>query len=233
MEYQGIVKGKFLSRPNRFIAEVEVNGSLERAHVKNIGRCRELLIEGVPVYLEDFNGRMGSRKMRYSLIGVEKSGLMINMDSQAPNKVVEEALECGKIKLQGIDEIKLVKREVKFGNSRFDFYIEGTKGEKAFIEVKGVTLESEGHTYFPDAPTERGLKHIYELIEVTKEGLLGFVIFVIQINGVLDFSPNYETHPEFGKALVEARNNGVEIYAYDCIVGESSLEIDKKIPVSL
>ena len=168
MRYEKIIKAVFIERPNRFIAICRVGNEAIKVHVKNTGRCRELLITGAVVYLEDFEGRMGSRKMRYSLIGVEKVTeggiLMINMDSQAPNKAVSEALSDGTIKLPGMEESLSVKAEKTFGHSRFDFYAEDDGGHKAFIEVKGVTLEDSGIASFPDAPTERGVKHVRELI---------------------------------------------------------------------
>ena len=171
MKYENICKGNFIARPNRFIAEVLIDEKKERAHVKNTGRCRELLIPGAEVYLEDFDGRMGTRKMRYSLIGVKKGEVLVNMDSQAPNKVCEEALLNGTLQLAGLGKLSLVKREKTFGDSRFDFYVEDEEGRKGWLEVKGVTLEEDGVARFPDAPTERGVKHVYELCKAVKEGL--------------------------------------------------------------
>ncbi|MBR3756196.1 MAG: DNA/RNA nuclease SfsA, partial [Firmicutes bacterium] len=169
MKYDNICKGKFIERPNRFIAIVEIDGKIEKAHVKNTGRCRELLVPGTTVYLEDFDGRMGTRKMRYSLIGVEKGEILINMDSQAPNKVCEEALRSGLLQLPGVETLADVKREQTYGKSRFDFRVESIEGEIGWLEVKGVTLEENGVTRFPDAPTERGVKHIEELIRAVKD----------------------------------------------------------------
>ena len=167
MKYEKIIKGKFKDRPNRFIAMVEVDGEAQKSHVKNTGRCKELLVSDATVYLEDFDGRMGTRKMRYSLIGVEKKTkqgiIMINMDSQAPNKVVKEALISGKINLPGMDELVEIKAEYVYGDSRLDFYVKDQSGKEGFIEVKGVTLENNGVASFPDAPTERGIKHLKEL----------------------------------------------------------------------
>ncbi len=172
-----------MERPNRFVAICRVGNETLRVHVKNTGRCRELLIPGVTVYLEDFKGRMGSRKMRYSLIGVEKvtegDTLMINMDSQAPNKAVSEALSDGTIKLPDMVDSLSVKAEKTFGDSRFDFYAEDEHGHKAFIEVKGVTLEHEGIANFPDAPTQRGVKHIKELIRAAESGYNAYIVFII------------------------------------------------------
>ena len=159
MKYENMVKGKFVARPNRFIAEIIIGEERVRAHVKNTGRCRELLVPGAEVYLEDFDGRMGTRKMRYSLIAVVKAGNIFNIDSQAPNKICEEGLLSGHIRIPGMDRITLVQREKTFGDSRLDFYVEDVCGRKGWIEVKGVTLEEDGVARFPDAPTERGLKH--------------------------------------------------------------------------
>lgn len=254
MKYDKIVEAKFIVRENRFVARVELpGGEISRTHVKNTGRCKELLLPGSKVYLEDFAGRMGSRKMRYSLIAVEKEigvrgrpgggKLLINMDSQAPNKVVQEALANGRLVLPGLgDGAKplMIRPETRFGDSRFDFYVErscdgGGKHEmhKAFIEVKGVTLEENGHARFPDAPTERGVKHINELIRAREEGYGAYIIFVVQMEGMKDVSPNYETHPQFGEALAKATDAGVKILAYDCSVSPDSLELNKQIRFNL
>ena len=167
MRYERIAEGKFIERSNRFVAKVEIDGKTETVHVKNTGRCRELLQTGATVYLEDFQGRMGSRKMRYSLVAVDKvtdRGVMtVNMDSQAPNKVTLEALKEGRIPLEGMGNLTLIRPETKYGDSRFDFYLEDDLGNRAFVEVKGVTLEYDGHASFPDAPTERGARHVREL----------------------------------------------------------------------
>lgn len=254
MKYAKIVKAKFIERENRFVARVELpaagaassdeinSGEVVRVHVKNTGRCRELLLHGSTVYLEDFEGRMGSRRMRYSLVAVEKDAtLLINMDSQAPNKVVQEALADGRIRLPGLTSepgLTLIKPEAKYGNSRFDFYVEREKSEKgeaesepsrAFIEVKGVTLEEDGHARFPDAPTERGVKHINELIKAKQEGYGAYIIFVVQMEGMKDVAPNDETHPAFGETLAKASEAGVNILAYDCRVTPDSLNINGQI----
>lgn len=231
MRYEKVCKGKFVERPNRFIAKVIIDGHEETVHVKNTGRCRELLVPGAVVYMEDFDGRMGKRKMRYSLIAVEKGSLLINMDSQAPNRVVEEALEDGRIKLPGMDELAVIKRECTFEDSRFDFYVEDVKGRKGWIEVKGVTLEEDGIVRFPDAPTERGKKHILGLEKAAKMGYTCQVAFVIQMKGAKSFEPNYLTDPAFGKALQEASRNGVSVLAYDCKVTPDTLEIDGTVKV--
>lgn len=237
MKYSSIVEGKFIERPNRFIAAVEIDGKVESAHVKNTGRCKELLVSGARVFLEDFEGRMGVRKMRYSLIGVEKqtssSSIMINMDSQAPNKVVKEALENNLIIPQGMQNIEYVKSEYTYGASRIDFYMKDKNGREALVEVKGVTLENDGVAAFPDAPTERGIKHIEELIKARREGYAAAIIFVIQMKNVHLFMPNYVTHPEFGETLKKAQREGVEIMAYDCLVEKESLLIDKPVKIKL
>ncbi|MFQ9892043.1 MAG: DNA/RNA nuclease SfsA [Emergencia sp.] len=233
MKYENICKGNFIARPNRFIAEVSVRGETVRAHVKNTGRCRELLLPGAVVYLEDFEGRMGNRKLRYSLIGVEKGETPVNMDSQAPNGVCEEALLSGKLKLPGMGELSLVRREKTYGASRFDFYLEDEKGNRAFMEVKGVTLEEGGVARFPDAPTERGVKHVEELCRAKEEGFLCYVLFVIQMQGVCRFEPNDRTHKAFGDALRRAEKKGVIVLACDCKVTRNTLNIENMIPVQL
>lgn len=215
MKYKKIVKGKFEDRPNRFIAHVWVNGVLETVHVKNTGRCKELLLPEAEVILEDCDNP--SRKTRYDLIAVYKEGLgLINMDSQAPNKVAGEWLAT-----QGYDYIK---PEYKYGNSRVDFYME--KGdEKYLMEVKGCTLEIDGIGYFPDAPTERGVKHLRELTEATKKGYHCAIAFVIQMPGITEVRPNEVTHPEFKVAFEEAKAAGVEVLFLCCDVKEDVLTI--------
>lgn len=233
MKYKNIVEGKFIERPNRFIARIEVDGKEERAHVKNTGRCRELLIPGTEIYLEDFSGRMGSRKMRYSLIGVKKGEELVNIDSQAPNAAVKEALLSGKLQLPEMAELSVVKAEYKYGNSRLDFFVEDINGKKGLIEVKGVTLEEEGVAKFPDAPTERGVRHVEELTEAVKENYSVYVIFVIQMKGIKEMQPNDKTHRAFGDALRNAEKAGVHILAYDCLITEDSMEVDNSISVNL
>jgi len=233
MKYERIVPAKFIERENRFVARVALpDGEVTKVHVKNTGRCRELLLHGNTVYLEDFEGRMGSRRMRYSLVAVEKKvgreTILINMDSQAPNKVVQEALADGRITLPGMTELTLIQAEKQYDSSRFDFYVESGQ-RKAFIEVKGVTLEEDGHARFPDAPTERGVKHIRELIKAKQEGYGAYIIFVVQMEGMKDVAPNDETHPAFGEALAEASQAGVHILAYDCRVTPDSLTINEAI----
>ena len=228
MKYQKIVTGIFRSRPNRFVAMCEVEGQTYRCHVKNTGRCRELLIPGVQVYLQDRRGEGGSTD--FSLIAVKKGDQIVNIDSQAPNAVVKEALLSGSLVLPGYEDPDLVRGEYTFGDSRLDFYIE-KGGRKGLIEVKGVTLEVEGAALFPDAPTQRGIKHLNELAKA--EGYDRFVIFVIQMKGVALFSPNNVTHPQFGQSLKDAQTAGVTVLAFDCDVTEDSLVLDSPIPVVL
>lgn len=227
MNYGTVVPGRFLARPNRFIAHVELDGQTQICHVKNTGRCGELLVPGAQVYLEDF-GPDTKRKTRYDLIAVEKGSLLINMDSQAPNKAVEEFLRVGGL----WESPTLVRPETKWGNSRFDFYLE--QGErKAFLEVKGVTLEQEGLALFPDAPTQRGVKHLEELTAAAAAGFEAYVLFLIQMKGVHTFRPNWELHPQFGQALVQAAQSGVHVLAYDCRVTPSTMVLDAPVPVNL
>ena len=184
MRYDKIISAKFISRPNRFIAIVNLNGEEVSVHVKNTGRCRELLVPDTTVYLEDFSYRMGKRKLFYDLVAVEKDSLLINMDSQAPNKVAFEALKNGKIQLLGMSDLNIIRSETVYGDSRFDFYVEDVNGEKGFVEVKGVTLENDGAASFPDAPTERGIKHVYELIKAAENDYHAYILFVIQMQGI-------------------------------------------------
>ena len=226
MRYDNTMKAIFLCRPNRFIAHIEVDGREEVCHVKNTGRCRELLTDRATIYVEHHDNP--NRKTKYSLIAVEKGDLLINMDSQAPNKVVGEWL----LEKEPFGKVKLLKPECTYGSSRFDFYLE-TEAEKIFIEVKGVTLEEDGIVRFPDAPTERGIKHLEELRACVEAGYKAAVIFVVQMEGMQHFEPNEKTHPQFGEALRQARKAGVEVLAYGCKVTPSSLEITKSIPVVL
>lgn len=228
MRYENIKKAKFLARPNRFLAHAELDGQEVICHVKNTGRCRELLIPGeTTVYIQD-HGEDTKRKTRYSLIGVEKGNLMINMDSQAPNKVVKEWIQAGEF----LPGITFMKPEKKYGNSRFDFYLE--QGEKKiFLEVKGVTLEEDGVAMFPDAPTERGVKHIEELIACKEDGYDAYIVFVVQMAGMKVFRPNEKTQPEFGEALRKARSHGVDIIVKNCIVTPDELKITDSLPFEL
>ena len=208
MKYTNITKAKFISRPNRFIAQVDVDGHTETVHVKNTGRCKELLIPGCTVFLTEPG--TPERKTRYDLVAVIKdNGLLINIDSQAPNKVAAEYLQA-----QNYD---VIIPEYTYGDSRIDFYME--KGNKKYLmEVKGCTLERDGIGYFPDAPTERGVKHIHELIKAKKAGYHAILAFVIQMDGVTEVRPNIETHPEFGKAFEKAKKAGVEVLFIPCHV---------------
>ena len=226
MKYDKIKSGIFLSRPNRFIAQVEIDGREETVHVKNTGRCRELLPKGALVYLSCSDN--SARKTAYDLIAVKKGDRLINMDSQAPNKAFFEWAKSGCF----IENPDIIKPEYKWGNSRFDFYIQ--KGERrCLVEVKGVTLELDGECYFPDAPTERGVKHINELIAAKEEGFETYIFFVVQMKDVKFLSPNDATHAEFGNALRKAAEKGVNIMAYDCHVEPDIMEIREKIPVIL
>ena len=223
MKYSNIVEGQFISRPNRFIAKVNIDGTEHTVHVKNTGRCKELLVPGCTVYLEKSSNP--ARKTQYDLISVVKDKRVINMDSQAPNAVFADW-----VRKQFPDAV--IKREKTYKDSRFDCYIE-TAGAKAFVEVKGVTLEENGHVRFPDAPTERGIKHINGLIDAVQNGYSAAVFFVIQMEDVKSFSPNYDTHPRFGQALKQAQAAGVQICAYSCKVTPDTLEIDSPVPVIL
>lgn len=229
MKYKNIVEATFLERPNRFIAYVRLNGEIVKCHVKNTGRCKELLLpEKTTVYLED-HGEDTTRKTRYSLIKVKKNNTIVNMDSMAPNYIANEWIDGGHFK----EDIVYVKRECKYGKSRFDIYYERENGAKGFIEVKGVTLEEDGVARFPDAPTERGLKHIYELIAAKEEGYEANVLFVIQMKGTKYFEPNYKTHAAFGDALKTAKAAGVNIIAIDCLVTIDEVIADKYVEVVL
>lgn len=233
MKYNNIISARFISRPNRFVAYVNLNGTETAVHVKNTGRCRELLLPDSMVYLEDFTHQPRNRKLMYDLIAVEKGDLLINMDSQAPNKVVREALENGKIQLPDMKKLTLIRPETVFGDSRFDFYIEDENDQKGFIEVKGVTLENDSIAAFPDAPTERGVKHINELIKAKNSGYNAYILFVLQMSGMKYLIPNDATHKAFGDALRLAHSCGVHVLAYECAVTPDSLDITEKINVKL
>lgn len=216
MQYHKIKQAKFLARPNRFVAKVQVDGSEETVHVKNTGRCRELLLPGVNVILSEADNP--NRKTRYDLIAVEKEGLgLVNIDSQAPNKILQEWLTG-----QGFDYIK---PEYQYGDSRIDFYMERQE-QKYLLEVKGCTLEIDGVGYFPDAPTERGVKHIHELIKARQEGYWCGLAFVIQMPKVKEVRPNIATHPAFGEALEQAKAAGVKIITLGCVVQPGALTVD-------
>lgn len=227
MKYKKVIEGIFLKRPNRFIAHVLVNGVEEIVHVRNTGRCRELLIPNAKVILEDCSHNL-NRKTRYSLIAVWKGNMLVNMDSQIPNAAVFKAIEENRI--IGLENLTHIKREVTFGNSRFDMYFESPT-EKGFIEVKGVTLEDNNIAMFPDAPTMRGAKHVLEMIEVVKQGYRGIIFFLLQMKGPNIFRPNYEMDKAFSDALKLASENGVEILVYDSIVRSDEIIVDKLVNI--
>lgn len=226
MIYDRMVEGTFLRRPNRFIAHVEIDGKEEVVHVKNTGRCAELLQQGTKVFLQP--SANPERKTGWDLIGVEKGQRLVNMDSQIPNAVVKEWLEKGNL----FHNIIRIKPETTYGGSRFDLYVEAD-GKKCFIEVKGVTLEEDGVVRFPDAPSERAVKHVNELAEAVKAGYEAYVFFVIQMSDVRYFTPNMDTHPAFGEALRKAAAAGVQVMAYDCRVTKNSIELRQEVPVVL
>ena len=252
MKYNQVVSGTFLQRPNRFIAHVLIDGKEEICHVKNTGRCRELLIPGCTVYCAVSDNPQ--RKTKYDLIAVEKiiesqtvfanagipsqhgkstpeahGTLLVNMDSQAPNAAVKEWLRSGSSPFGNID---FLKPEYKYGNSRFDFYLE-CNNRNIFLEVKGVTLEDNGVVLFPDAPTERGVKHVRELIRCHEEGFETYVLFVVQMEHAQYFTPNRKTHSQFADALCDARDAGVQLLAYTCKVAPDVMNIDKELKIRL
>ena len=226
MQYGKILPARFLSRPNRFVARVEAEGEELVCHVKNTGRCRELLVPGATVWLEESPNP--SRKTKFDLIAVEKGERLINMDAQAPNKVFGEWAAAGGFR----EGLTLLRPETTYGSSRFDFYWESSKS-RGFVEVKGVTLEEDGVVRFPDAPTLRGVKHLDELVKAHEAGYEAAVCFVIQMENVRWFAPNDVTHPEFGQALRRAAQAGVEILAMDCAVTPQSLTMGKSVPIRL
>lgn len=226
MQYGKILPARFLSRPNRFVARVEAEGEELVCHVKNTGRCRELLVPGATVWLEESPNP--SRKTKFDLIAVEKGDRLINMDAQAPNKVFGEWAAAGGFR----EGLTLLRPETTYGSSRFDFYWESSKS-RGFVEVKGVTLEEDGVVRFPDAPTLRGVKHLDELVKAREAGYEAAVCFVIQMENVRWFAPNDVTHPEFGQALRRAAQAGVEILAMACAVTPQSLTMGKSVPIRL
>ena len=226
MLYGKLTRGIFLERLNRFVARVEVGGEEFRVHVRNTGRCRELLVQGNAVYL--LKSDNPERKTPYDLIAVERGdGRLINMDSLAPNRAAAEWLAAG-----GLGKLENLRTEVKVGDSRFDFGAE-QDSRRVFVEVKGCTLEENGVARFPDAPTLRGLKHVRELTELARQGNRCAVLIVIQMKGAHTFQPNWATHPDFGEALIEAQNAGVEIVAMDCEVRPGEVRIDRPVAVDL
>ena len=226
MKYQNVCNGVFVSRLNRFIAEVEIGGRSEYVHVKNTGRCRELLTPGATVYMQEATNP--HRSTRYDLIVTEKGQRLINMDATAPNIAFYEYLQRG----LHIGDVTSIKPEAKYGSSRFDFYVEA-RNRRIFIEVKGVTLEEDGVVMFPDAPTERGVKHLNELAQCIRDGYEAQVIFVEQMSDVLYFKPNIRMHQAFGDALVSSINAGVKVAAFDCNVAPDSMTIGKAVEVRL
>ncbi len=224
VRYSHVQKAVFLNRPNRFIANVELEGEPVVCHVKNTGRCRELLVPGAVVYME--KSANAARKTAWDLIAVEKSSRLINMDAQAPNRVFAEWVR------RFDPTCRAVYPEYRVGQSRLDFCLETAEGPH-YVEVKGVTLEENGHTRFPDAPTERGVKHLLELMRLAESGCRATAFFVIQMDDVTDFSPNDATHPAFGETLRLAASRGVSIAAYSCRVTPDTMEIDRSVPVVL
>ena len=212
MKYENTKRAVFLDRPNRFIAHVDLNGQTETVHVKNTGRCKELLIPGTEVILEESVNP--ARKTKYDLICVNKSGRWINMDSQVPNKAAADWIRAGRL----FPEEVTLKTEKVYGNS---------------IEVKGVTLEENDIARFPDAPTQRGVKHVEELIRCQEDGYEAYLLFVIQMKGIREFEPNWSTHPQFGEVLQKAQNAGVHLLAYDCLIREDYIEIQDPVPIRL
>lgn len=226
MKYEKIIKGTFIKRLNRFVALCLIDGEEIYCHVKNTGRCGEILIAGAECYLEEASNP--DRKYKYSLVAVKKGDRLINIDSQAPNKAAGELLKSGRL----FSDIDYLKAESTFGKSRFDFYFEHG-GKRAYLEVKGVTLERDGYVLFPDAPTERGAKHLNELCDCIKAGFEAYVLFVVQMKDVKGFSPNGETDPRFASALRNAAEQGVRVLCYDCTVTEDEMNIANEVPLML
>ena len=233
MKYSNITTGIFVSRPNRFLAHVLVDGVDTLCHVKNTGRCRELLQPGARLILQHHDNP--ARRTAYSVIGVYKGDVLINMDSQAPNQAAYEWVLTGADGIFG--NIVEVKREKTYGNSRFDLYLESVDEDgvlhRTFMEVKGVTLEQDGVARFPDAPTERGVKHVEELAVCLRDGYEAAILFVIQMKGICRWEPNWVTHEAFGEALCHAQEAGVRLLAYDCLITEDSMQIDLPLPIRL
>ncbi len=226
MVYENVKEGRFIKRPNRFLAYVELDGKIEACHVKNTGRCKELLIPDATVFVQESSNK--NRKTKYDLISVYKGNRLVNIDSQVPNKMFHKWV----MESEFFKDITLIKPEAKYKNSRFDFYIE-TKENKIFVEVKGVTLEEDGVALFPDAPTERGVRHIHELISSLEEGYEAWIVFIIQMKDIRYFTPNIKTHQAFGTALKEARRRGVNIIALDSIVTKNSIKVGDFVKVRL
>jgi len=229
MKYKNpVIEGKFINRINRFIAEVEISGKIEKVHVRNTGRCKEIFIPGAKIFLEEGSGE--KRKTKYSLIAVYKEKRLINVDSQIVNYVFEEGVLKNKVDFLNNPDVFL--REKVYNKSRFDFYYEkGSK--KGFIEIKGVTLEKDNQTMFPDAPTLRGQKHIKELVQGLKEGYENYIIFLIQMENTESFRPHWETDPVFAEELEKAKRQGVKILAYDTIVAPENITLNKTVKVKI
>ena len=227
MKYTNMVEGTFIKRINRFIAEVIVDGQIERVHVKNTGRCKELFIEGKKIFLQKSDNP--DRKTKYSLITIYKGDMLVNIDSQVPNKVIYDAIENKEI--EGFDDVVELRREVTYGKSRFDLYFKRENGAQGFIEIKGVTLERDGYATFPDAPTERGAKHVRELTEALKEDYESYVIFLIQLKPVSYFTPNALMDPNFSETLINASKKGVHVLAFDSEVESDGISIGRPVPV--
>ncbi len=225
MKYNQVSEAIFIERPNRFIAIVEQNGQTIRVHVKNTGRCRELLLPGAKVFINKSDN--SERKTQFDLIGVYKGDTLINMDSQVPNLVFREWALSG-----AFGPISSIRSEVRFMDSRLDFFIESPSGG-TYIEVKGVTLEENGVARFPDAPTERGIKHLAALESAVNQGFGAYIVFIIQMKGVTKFLPNWKTHPAFGQALTKANRNGVKLLAIDCLVSLDSIMPGNPVPIDL
>ncbi|MDR1404778.1 MAG: DNA/RNA nuclease SfsA [Candidatus Methanoplasma sp.] len=224
MKYAEVRSGKFLERPNRFIAYVETGGTVEKCHVSNTGRCRELLVPGADVILSV--SRNPNRSTKYDLVSVYKGGMLVNIDSQAPNKVVIDQIRD----IPGFENADLIRPEYSYGSSRIDLYAEeGSK--KMLMEIKGVTLERDGLALFPDAPTERGLKHVGELKDSLKEGYESYIMFLVQMRGPEAFSPNYDMHEDFAAAVEQACTEGMKVLAYDCVVTENSVSLGEPIDI--
>ncbi|MGI6084881.1 MAG: DNA/RNA nuclease SfsA [Acetivibrionales bacterium] len=230
MKYNNVINAVFVRRPNRFIAICDIDGEIVKAHVRNTGRCRELLVQGVKVYLEKSD--QVKRKTGYTLIAVEKGERVVNIDSIAPNKVVLEAINTGQLRLPDLQKPATIKSEKQFYDSRFDLYLE-TDASKAFIEVKGVTLEEDNIALFPDAPTERGIKHIKELIKAVLEGYDAYIVFIVQMKGVFSFATNIKMHPEFGCELQKAIESGVHVLCFDSYTGKDYISLGDPVPVTI
>ncbi|MDD3765659.1 MAG: DNA/RNA nuclease SfsA [Eubacteriales bacterium] len=226
MIYENILAAKFLSRPNRFVANIEIDGEKHVCHVKNTGRCRELLIPGADIFVQ--KSENPARKTKFDLISVYKGERLVNIDSQIPNKVFEEWIRDGNL----YNSISSIRPECKYGSSRFDFYIEAD-GKQTYVEVKGVTLELGKVAMFPDAPTERGVKHINELKNAVSEGYSALIVFIIQMENVKYFTPNVKTHKAFADALKDAYMHGVKVLALDCQVTANSIVALNEVEVRL